>query len=732
MHQRRAGQNGNQITVPKGTQTECTITNTRKTSTLKLKKIVSGGGSVPADWTLKADGPTGSPSYSKPGDHNSFEPIWANAEYTLSETAPAGQAANYSSSVWKCDKGVNVTGGKITVPAGTTDVTCEITNTRKTANIKLKKIVSGGGSVPADWTLKADGPTGSPSYSKPGDHNAFEPIWANAEYTLSETAPAGQAANYSSSVWTCDKGVNVTGGKITVPAGTTDVTCEITNTRKTANIKLKKIVSGGASVPGDWTLKADGPTGSPSYSKPGDHNAFEPIWANAEYTLSETGPGNYTASSWSCDKGVTVTGGKITVPAGTTDVTCEITNRRDLAKLAVVKKVDGGASVPADWKLSAKAAAPNADKNIVDRDGNITTLAEVYAGTEYTLSETGPGNYTAGSWQCTGTGVSQNGNKVTVAKGGEVTCEITNTRDLAKLAVVKKVDGGASVPADWKLSAKAAAPNADKNIVDRDGNITTLAEVYAGTQYTLSETGPGNYTASDWKCEDADGPVTVTGGNKVTLAKNAEVTCEITNKRDLAKLAVVKKVDGGANVPADWKLSAKAAAPNADKNIVDRDGNITTLAEVYAGTEYTLSETGPGNYTASDWKCEDADGPVTVTDGNKVTLDKNAEVTCEITNTRDAAELKLLKKVTGDNGDKAPGDWDLTATAAAPNDGKNFTVDGDADTFNSVFAGTQYTLSETGPGNYTASDWKCEDADGPDRCHRRQQGDGGHRYQGHL
>ncbi|MBK6761964.1 MAG: hypothetical protein IPG68_01175 [Micrococcales bacterium] len=115
-----------------------------------------------------------------------------------------------------------------------------------------------------------------------------------------------------------------------------------------------------------------------------------------------------------------------------------------------MKKVDGGASVPADWKLSAIAAAPNAGKNIVDRAGNITTLAEVYAGTEYTLSEDGPGNYTASNWVCTGTGVTQNGNKVTVAKNGEVTCEITNTRDLAKLAVVKKVDGGASVPADWK------------------------------------------------------------------------------------------------------------------------------------------------------------------------------------------------------------------------------------------------------------------------------------------
>src|SRR5690606_28670578 len=118
-----------------------------------------------------------------------------------------------------------------------------------------------------------------------------------------------------------------------------------------------------------------------------------------------------------------------------------------------------------DFKLSAKAAAPNDGKNIVRPAGRRGAQAGGYAGTAYTLSETGPNNYTAGSWQCTGTGVTQNGNKVTVAKNGEVTCEITNTRDLAKLAVVKKVEGGASVPADFKLSAKAAAPNDGKNIV---------------------------------------------------------------------------------------------------------------------------------------------------------------------------------------------------------------------------------------------------------------------------
>ncbi|TXH30401.1 MAG: VWA domain-containing protein, partial [Actinobacteria bacterium] len=263
----------------------CTAKNTL--TKLKLTKTVSGGGSVPADWTMTATSPN-APSYSKPGNHGSFEAINGGVVYTLGETPPAGQENNYQPGTWQCTNGVQVqNGNQITVPKGT-QTECTIVNTRKTVNIKLKKVVSGGGSVPADWTMKADGPTGSPSYSKPGNHGSFEPIWANAEYTLSETAPAGQTNNYTPGTWTCDKGVTVTNSKITVPAGTTDVTCEITNTRKTVNIKLKKVVSGGGSVPADWTMKADGPTGSPSYSKPGNHGSFEPIWANAEYTLSET------------------------------------------------------------------------------------------------------------------------------------------------------------------------------------------------------------------------------------------------------------------------------------------------------------------------------------------------------------------------------------------------------------------------------------------------------------
>ncbi len=82
--------------------------------------------------------------------------------------------------------------------------------------------------------MTATGPTGSPSYSKPGNHGSFEPIWANASYTLDEVVPAGQAGNYTAGTWTCDKNVSVSVAATVATvnlAKDTEVTCEITNTR---------------------------------------------------------------------------------------------------------------------------------------------------------------------------------------------------------------------------------------------------------------------------------------------------------------------------------------------------------------------------------------------------------------------------------------------------------------------------------------------------------------------
>ncbi len=68
--------------------------------------------------------------------------------------------------------------------------------------------------------------------------------------------------------------------------------------------------------------------------------------------------------------------------------------------------------------------------------------------------------------------------------------------------------------------------------------------------------------------------------------------------------------------------------------------------------------------------------------------------------------LKLVKAV--DGGTAVADDWTLSASAAAPNDGQNFSNAGGSGTFNEVLAGASYALSESGgPTDYTAGSWSC-------------------------
>ncbi len=63
-------------------------------------------------------------------------------------------------------------------------------------------------------------------------------------------------------------------------------------------------------------------------------------------------------------------------------------------------------------------------------------------------------------------------------------------------------------------------------------------------------------------------------GDTVKLEKGEKVTCTIVNERDLAELKLVKQVEGKNN-PDDWTLTAKAAAPDNDKNISTPGGSGT-------------------------------------------------------------------------------------------------------------------------------------------------------------
>ena len=701
-----------------------------------VKKVDPAGSADVKQWKLSATTPPVNGETKNivdaAGGTNGYRPIFAGVEYTLSETGTVEGFTNGTTWVCTGDGTMNGT-NKVTVPVGK-KASCEITNRENAAQLKLVKKVDPAGSADvALWKLsaKAAAPLdGKNIVDAPGGTGTFRSVYSATDYTLSES---GSVANFTNgTIWTCvdaqDAPVAVTSNKVQVPAGG-QVTCEITNTRNTAQLKLvKKVDPAGSADVALWKLsaKAAAPLdGKNIVDAPGGTGTFRSVYSATDYTLSESGSvANFTNGTiWTCvdaqDAPVAVTSNKVQVPAGG-QVTCEITNTRNAAQLKLVKKVDpAGSADVALWKLSAKAAAPLDGKNIVDAPGGTGTFRSVYSATDYTLSESGSvANFTNGTiWTCVDAQdapVAVTSNKVQVPAGGQVTCEITNTRNAAQLKLVKKVDpAGSADVALWKLSAKAAAPLDGKNIVDAPGGTGTFRSVYSATDYTLSESGSvANFTnGTIWTCVDAqDAPVAVTS-NKVQVPAGGQVTCEITNTRNAAQLKLVKKVDpaGSADV-ALWKLSAKAAAPLDGKNIVDAPGGTGTFRSVYSATDYTLSESGSvANFTnGTIWTCVDAqDAPVAVT-SNKVQVPAGGQVTCEITNTRNTAQLKLVKKVVGV--DPADADeWDLSATG--PQGAPIVQNEGGSGVLTEVWSGVDYQLAESdGPANYSPSAWVCEPA----------------------
>ena len=82
----------------------------------------------------------------------------------------------------------------------------------------------------------------------------------------------------------------------------------------------------------------------------------------------------------------------------------------------------------------------------------------------------------------------------------------------------------------------------------------------------------------------------------------------------------------------EFTLTATADPDEKQDLNISTPGGSGTLDPVYAGTEYTLRETGPGGYSPSDWVCLPASEPIPTSnqvegqlnDGDQITLEKGA------------------------------------------------------------------------------------------------------------
>src|SRR5207248_2161709 len=139
----------------------------------------------------------------------------------------------------------------------------------------------------------------------------------------------------------------------------------------------------------------------------------------------------------------------------------------------------GGTATAADFTLSVTGNSP-APASFAGHESP-GTVVSLGAGS-YSVAETGPSGYSASaSADCTGS----------IAVGQTKTCTVTNDDNVPSLTLVKVVNGGTELPSAWTLSAAGPTP------ISGPGGATSGPKFSAGT-YTLSESGPGRYTAGLW------------------------------------------------------------------------------------------------------------------------------------------------------------------------------------------------------------------------------------------
>ncbi|HNI34061.1 MAG TPA: DUF5979 domain-containing protein, partial [Microthrixaceae bacterium] len=339
-------QNG-AVTIAQG-ENVVTVTNVRKTGTLELRKQLVPAAD-PGRFDLDVDG--GAAEATGVGDGGTTGSITVPiGAHSIAEAVAAGNGADlgdYTTTIACIDTAgedeVPVTQDNNVVVNSGAKVVCTFTNTRKTGNLTLTKVVVDPLQSGHTFDLKA----GTTTVVDNATNGSTDSIVINSgPVTVSETST--NLADYTTTIVCDDDGEPLAQGTdtslaIVVPANG-DVTCTFTNTRKTGTIEVRKHLS-PTSDPGTFDLHIDdtvkkaaathnGTTG-PVTVTPGNHTI-------AETAATGTDMGDYTTSltciDTSEDEPVTVTNGTVNVPAGT-NVLCTFTNTRKTGNLTLTKVV---------------------------------------------------------------------------------------------------------------------------------------------------------------------------------------------------------------------------------------------------------------------------------------------------------------------------------------------------------------------------------------------------------
>jgi hypothetical protein len=719
----------------------CTVTNTRKVGTLTVKKLVYAQPGDTGKFNLLIDGQVRASDVTSGGKVTT---TINTGTHTVGESAGTGtNLADYSQSTVCRDAGGNtVSSNPVTVAEGA-DITCTITNSRDAQIRAIKRVVTPGlgetpGADPGKFDLKiaTSGGTDVAQTTNIGDGGTTGWQSVNSgNFKVIETAGTNtNLSDYTTSI-NCDNATNSSASAtslnlISVGAGR-NVTCTVTNTRKTGTLTVRKNVLPATGDPGRFNLKI----GSQTYATDVGNNGTtgSKTLNTGTYTVSEVaGTGtdlkDYTSS-------ITCRNGANTVVAGPADatsldvaitsgsnITCTVTNTHK-GEIKVVKQVvtngigETPAGDPGRFNLSIDGTSYATD---VGHNGT-TDWRQVTAGTHSVAETAGTStnldNYTSGISCNTSPATTSSTSSLaslTVAPGARITCTVTNTRKTGTLTVVKKVVTPLGVtPEPEALIGRFnllidGASYADR--ITNDG--TTGAKTVGVGTHSISEAAALNTEGSLTNldnysrrivCKDGSGatvagPAVDTANLQVSVGAGSNITCTVTNswKRGLRVVKrVVAPADGATPSTDDGRFDLLIDGVARETNI--GDGGETVWYPISAGA-HTVSEaavtgTNLSNYD-TDITCRSKDGTEISSSGTSksVTVPEGDAVTCLITNTRKVGRIRVVKELLPDG---EPGAFNLAIDGVTRRANAG---DGDSTEWRTVNIGSHSVSESAGTG----------------------------------
>ena len=624
-----AGLVGNVVTLGAAdTEVVCTQTNARAPVALTLRKtwanaIIGNAVTVSTTGGLNTATVASTADTANESDDGTPVEVFAGEVITIGEIFGTGNAGDYNTTLACTGNSVpfDTANSQLTVAVGDTAITCTVTNSRKSAQLTVRKTWASA-NIGDSVTVSTTGATNNANLvSVAGTANETDTgtpvtVFVGEAVTINEAFNVGSQANYSSGLVCTGNNTVLAGSVLTVNALDTAITCTWTNTRAAAGLTLAKtwvnaIVGDAVTVSttgGTNNATLDSTAGTPNET---DTGSAVTVFAGEVLTIGESfttgSSANYT-SSLNCTGltgGTTLDGNQLTIGATPGAIVCTETNTRVSASLTLAKTWVN-AIVNDAVTVSTTGGTNNATLNSTAGTPNETdtgTSVTVFAGEVLTIGEsftTGSStNYNA-ALNCTGLtgGTALVGNQLTIgATPGAIVCTETNTRIGATLTV-RKTWVNALVGDAVTVSTTGAVNNASLASVagtPSETDTSTAVNVFAGEAITITEAFTTGSQAAYTSALACTGNTTPLAGTVLTVnPADTAIVCTETNTRVLFPQLTVTKTATPTTFVVGQPASYTVTVTNTGEIVTN--GNITLTDTLATGIGFVSA-------TGTNWSC---------------------------------------------------------------------------------------------------------------------------------